>query len=271
MRGATGTDAGGGSPARPPATTGAAAGSGGDGSGDGTPRGKVGAAIGEPRIHHAVTDSTNERARELAADGAAHGTLVTADEQTAGRGRQGRGWIAARGEALLMSVVVREPEPRRTLLPLIAALAVCDTVEEVAGDGRAEIKWPNDVWVDRRKVSGILVEARPADGWAVVGIGLNTGVGEFPDDLRETATTLHLPSPEAALAPLLAALDRWLAADRADILAAWRIRDALLDQPVRWQDGEGTARGIDDSGALLVDTPSGRRVTLDAGEIHLQR
>jgi len=266
--------------------------------------------IGEPRIHHEVTDSTNERARELASEGAAHGTLVTAGEQIAGRGRQGRSWTAAPGEALLMSVIVRDLEPRHALLPLMAALAVCEAAEAVtapgtgagaggagaggadgggeaggrgaggggAGGGEAgggpvhcEIKWPNDVWVDRRKLSGILVEARPAAGWAIVGIGLNTGVREFPEDLRETATTLDLPTPEVALPPLLAALDRWLIADQADILTAWRARDALAGSPVRWQDGEGTARGVDDTGSLLVETPSGEIVALGAGEVHLQR
>jgi BirA family transcriptional regulator, biotin operon repressor / biotin---[acetyl-CoA-carboxylase] ligase len=226
--------------------------------------------IGEPRIHHDVTDSTNERARELAGEGAAHGTLVTADEQTAGRGRQGRTWTAAPGEALLMSVIVRDLEPRHALLPLMAALAVCEAAESVS-DVRCEIKWPNDVWVQRRKPSGILVEARPAAGWAIIGIGLNTGVREFPAELRETATTLHLSSPEVALNPLLASLDRWLVSDQAEILTAWRERDALHGETVRWQDGEGTARGVDDTGSLLVETATGEIVTLGAGEVHLQR
>jgi len=226
--------------------------------------------IGEPRIHHDVTDSTNERARELAGEGAAHGTLVTASEQTAGRGRQGRSWTAAPGEALLMSVIVRDLEPRHALLPLMAALAVCEAAESVA-DVECRIKWPNDVWVDRRKLSGILVEARPAAGWAVVGIGLNTGVRQFPAELRETATTLHLSEPDVALAPLLASLGRWLVADQADILTAWRARDALLGWTVRWQDGEGTARGVDDSGSLLVELDSGEIVSLGAGEVHLIR
>jgi BirA family biotin operon repressor/biotin-[acetyl-CoA-carboxylase] ligase len=226
--------------------------------------------IGEPRIHHEVTDSTNERARELAGDGAAHGTLVTAGEQTAGRGRQGRSWTAAPGEALLMSVIVRDLEPRHALLPLMAALAVCEAAESVA-DVSCQIKWPNDVWVDRRKLSGILVEARPAAGWAIVGIGLNTGVREFPEELRETATTLDLERPDVALEPLLRSLDRWLTADAEDVLPAWRERDALEGSTIRWQDGAGTARGVDDTGSLLVETASGEVIALGAGEVHLQR
>jgi BirA family biotin operon repressor/biotin-[acetyl-CoA-carboxylase] ligase len=89
--------------------------------------------------------------------------------------------------------------------------------------------------------------------------------------LRETATTLHLSSPETALDPLLTSLDRWLAADPPEILSAWRERDALLGSTVRWQDGEGTARGVDDDGALLVETAQGDTLALGAGEVHLSR
>src|ERR1700759_3818688 len=121
--------------------------------------------IGAPRVHWRRTDSTNERARALAAGGAPHGTLVTAHEQTAGRGRQGREWIAPPGAALLMSVVITELSE---LLPLAAALAVCDVLAL-----EAAIKWPNDVQVDGEKLAGILVEGRPQEGWAVLGIGLN--------------------------------------------------------------------------------------------------
>jgi BirA family transcriptional regulator, biotin operon repressor / biotin---[acetyl-CoA-carboxylase] ligase len=224
--------------------------------------------VGLPHVHHRLTDSTNERARALAETGAPHGTIVTADEQTAGRGRQGRTWTAAPGEALLLSAIVRGLEPRHALLPLMAALAVCEAAEAVA-PVRCEIKWPNDVWVERRKLSGILVEARPAAGWAVVGIGLNTGVTEFPADLRDTATSLALARPIDALPPLLESLDRWLDADAEAVLPAWRERDALLDARLRWQDGEGTARGVDETGSLLVETDAGELVTLGAGEVHL--
>ena len=222
--------------------------------------------IGTPRVHLRLTDSTNERARALAAAGAPHGTLVTADEQQAGRGRQGRVWTAPPGSAVLMSVVLRELSET---LPLAAAVAVS---EAVPLDTR--IKWPNDVWVDGRKVAGILVEARPQEGWAVLGIGLNVTTEEFPPELH--ATSLRLAgadvSPAAALAALLAALNAWLTRPLPDVLAAWRSRDALLGRTVRWSNGrnEGTAAGVDDSGALIVETHDGR-VTLDAGEVHLER
>jgi BirA family biotin operon repressor/biotin-[acetyl-CoA-carboxylase] ligase len=222
--------------------------------------------IGSPHVHHRVTDSTNARARELAAAGAPHGTLVTADEQTAGRGRQGRTWSAAPGEALLMSALVRGVQP---LMPLAAAVAVCEAVAPL----EALVKWPNDVWIERRKVAGILLEGRPQEGWAVIGIGLNVRTRSFPEDLRETATSLALAGVDttvsAARLALVAALDRWVAAPAAEVLAAWRARDALLGSHVRWAGGEGTAAGIADSGALLVEKSDGERVELDAGEVHL--
>jgi BirA family transcriptional regulator, biotin operon repressor / biotin---[acetyl-CoA-carboxylase] ligase len=220
--------------------------------------------IGRPRAHHRVTDSTNERAKQLAVAGAPHGTLVTADEQTAGRGRQGRTWSAAPGEALLLSVVLRSPDE---LLPLRAAVAVAESIPMPA-----QIKWPNDVWVGGKKVSGILVEGRPQEGWAVLGIGLNVATRSFPEELSEIATSLALEgasvSREDVLEKLLASLDRLLAADAAEVLAAWRERDALLGEPVAWNGGRGRGAGITDAGALRVETDAGI-VELDAGEVHL--
>jgi BirA family biotin operon repressor/biotin-[acetyl-CoA-carboxylase] ligase len=224
--------------------------------------------IGTPRVHHRVTDSTNERAKELAAAGALAGTLVTADEQTAGRGRQGRVWTAPAGSAVLLSLVLRDLDERHALLPLAAAVAVCEAVPV-----DASIKWPNDVWVDGRKLAGILVEGRPQEGWAVLGVGLNVTTESFPADIADTATSLALAgvsaTPESVLADLLPALSHWLDAPDDEVLSAWRSRDALKGDRVRWSGGEGTAAGIDDSGALLVQTPNGL-VTLDAGEVHLQ-
>ncbi len=97
--------------------------------------------LGRPRVHLRRTGSTNDCARQLAISGAPHGTLVTASEQTAGRGRQGRHWTAPAGSSLLASLLLRSPPP---LLPLIAAVAVCD----IAGDD-AQIKWPNDIVLPR--------------------------------------------------------------------------------------------------------------------------
>jgi BirA family transcriptional regulator, biotin operon repressor / biotin---[acetyl-CoA-carboxylase] ligase len=222
--------------------------------------------IGRPRVHYRSTDSTNERARELASRGAPHGTLVTADEQTTGRGRQGRAWIAAPGSAVLMSVVLRRINGA---LPLAAAVAVCEALPL-----RALVKWPNDIWIGRRKVAGILVEGRPLEGWGVLGIGVNVSASDFPAELEDIATSLRREglnsSKEEVLTSLLVSLDRWLERPMPEVLAAWRTRDALRGEAVHWPGGSGQAAGVDDSGALLVDTASGR-IALDAGEVHLLR
>jgi BirA family transcriptional regulator, biotin operon repressor / biotin---[acetyl-CoA-carboxylase] ligase len=222
--------------------------------------------IGTPRVHLRLTDSTNERAKELALAGAPHGTLVTADEQTAGRGRQGRVWTAPPRSALLMSLVTRRLAPT---LPFAGALAVCDALP-----ADCRIKWPNDVWLARRKLAGILVEGRPADGWAVLGIGLNVTTEVFPDELAESATSLRIEGieldRESVLTAVLTALDEWLDAPDEAVLSAWSELDALRGERVRWAEGEGVAAGIDASGALLVDTDEGR-IALDAGEVHLLR
>ena len=221
--------------------------------------------LGRPRLHVREIGSTNERARVLAVAGAPHGTLVTAGVQTAGRGRQGRTWTAPPGTALLLSLVVREFD---TLLSLRAGLAVAD----LAG-AAARVKWPNDVLVDGRKVAGILVEGRPQEGWAVVGIGVNAAVdvAALPPELRDRAGTLgrSRDDVEPTLAELLAALERRLAEGPAEVVAALQDRDALAGQPVAWADGAGTGAGVDAEGRLRVRLADGSEVALDAGEVHL--
>ncbi|HEV2075714.1 MAG TPA: biotin--[acetyl-CoA-carboxylase] ligase, partial [Thermoleophilaceae bacterium] len=236
------------------------------------------AGLGRPRVHHRLTDSTNERARALALAGAPHGTLVTAEEQSSGRGRQGRRWEAPPGTALLASLVVRDLDERHAVLPLTAAVATCEACEAVAAV-ECRIKWPNDVWVKRRKVAGILLEGRPQEGWAVIGVGINvsTRAEELPAGLRAAATSLAAappihqepPEPETVLEALLNALARRLQNPAEAVLAAWRARDALAGERVRWDGRSGVAAGVAADGALLVDTSVGR-LSLDAGEVHLE-
>jgi len=221
--------------------------------------------LGRPRLHLRSTTSTNDRARELATAGAPHGTVVTAGGQTAGRGRQGRAWVAPAGTALLVSVLLRDwPD----LLPLRAGLAVADLAGPDAG-----VKWPNDVVVDGRKVAGILVEARPQEGWTVVGMGVNVAVAvaDLPAELQASAGTLGRPPAalDAALIELLEALERWLAEPAVAVVGEFRGRDALFDRPITWADGVGVAAGIDDAGALLVRLVDGTVTALEAGEVHV--
>ncbi|MFZ1925063.1 MAG: biotin--[acetyl-CoA-carboxylase] ligase [Solirubrobacteraceae bacterium] len=264
-------------------------------------------ALGYPRIHLRRTDSTNERARRLAIAGAPHGTVVTAEEQSAGRGRQGRSWSAPPRSALLCSLVVRDPNP---LLSLIAGVAVCDIV----GD-QARVKWPNDVVIERGgadsaantggrtpgrvqaekaeqpnlgKLAGILVEGRPQESWAVLGIGLNVAVRveQLPAELLGRAASLELEAGaiETTFERLIEALETRLAEPIDATLDAWRARDALYGRDIAWggydpqgqsehgsNNGErGRAEGIDDKGQLLVRREDGGTTALSAGEVHLE-
>lgn len=179
--------------------------------------------FGWPHRHYRRVDSTNARARALAAAGAPGGTVVTAAEQTAGRGRQGRTWTAPGGKALLYSAILR-PLGDRQLLPLAVTLAACEAAEDLAPAARCRIKWPNDVWIGERKLAGILIETKTPSrdsahatreprakrgrdagrlttgsqedqgGWAVIGVGLNLTVEphELPPDLGHPATSLAI-------------------------------------------------------------------------------
>lgn len=229
--------------------------------------------FGAPHRHYRSTDSTNTRACELAASGAPHGTVVTAAEQTAGRGRQGRTWVAPAGRALLYSAVVRPLDERHMLLPLAVPLAVCEAAEELEAGIECGIKWPNDIQVGGRKLAGVLIEARPQDGWAVIGVGLNLAIetGEFPPELRQTATSLSTASAGLATEALNRRLSEWIEADRESVLAAWRGRDALRGRKVAWEGGSGVADGVDDRGYLIVLTAAGERISVGAGEVHLSR
>jgi BirA family biotin operon repressor/biotin-[acetyl-CoA-carboxylase] ligase len=218
--------------------------------------------VGRPRRHLRETTSTNELARALAGAGAPHGTLVTTGFQSAGRGRQGRTWTAPPGRALLLSLIVRDFD---LLLPLRAGLAVAD----LAGPA-ALVKWPNDVLVEGRKIAGVLVEGRPQEGWAVVGIGVNAAFApdELPPELNAGTLGRTPGELEATLLELLGHLDRRLAEAAAATLATLRTRDALLDRGVSWAGGSGVGAGIDENGRLRVRVPGGEQV-LDAGEVHL--
>jgi BirA family biotin operon repressor/biotin-[acetyl-CoA-carboxylase] ligase len=240
--------------------------------------------FGTPHRHFRQVGSTNTIARELAAAGAPHGTVVTAAEQTAGRGRQGRTWTAPPNSALLYSAVVRPIEPHHAVLPLAVAVAVCETAEVLRPGIECQVKWPNDIHLEGRKLAGILIEARPQDGWAVLGVGLNLSVAEFPEDLRDRAASLFGGAPAVPFAgqvgirnswagvaagALSERLGVWLEADAEAVLGAWRARDALFGREVSWDKGTGVADGVDERGFLLVRLADGDRVALGAGDVHL--
>jgi BirA family biotin operon repressor/biotin-[acetyl-CoA-carboxylase] ligase len=232
--------------------------------------------------------STNDRARELAEEGADHGEVVIAEAQTAGRGRRGRTWVSPARKNLYFSAVLRPdlPPARAPELTLVASLAICDALRHAGVE--AGIKWPNDLLAAERKIAGILTElAAEADRvhWVVIGVGVNVNARaeDFPEDLRGEATSVLIergePAPRALFAAAcLSELEGWL--DRhaeegfGPVRDAWRARSVTLGREVtvtaQGHELVGTAEDIDDSGALLVRGPNGvERVT--AGDVvHLR-
>ncbi|UCE02267.1 MAG: biotin--[acetyl-CoA-carboxylase] ligase [Candidatus Latescibacterota bacterium] len=232
-------------------------------------------------------DSTNLRARQAGAAGAPEGSVWLAEEQSAGRGRQGRTWICPVHAGLLFSLLLRPPrtsQAARQLLPLVAALAVCDALRDTTG-ADVRLKWPNDLWLEERKLAGVLVEARATqDAFAAVGCGVNCDVA--PEVFRAHAlrnaislrqSVQELPAREQILADILAAVERryaqWLEERTEELVQAWRSLDVLVGRDVRVDAPEGELRaraiGIADSGELLLRTATGATRRVVAGEVHL--
>jgi len=243
-----------------------------------------GSALGLPMHLLASTTSTNDEAKHAAKDGAPGGSTWVAEQQTAGRGRQGRAWVSPRGENLLFSVLVRVTCPPSRLPPiaLAAGLAVRDALVLAAPEAAPKIKWPNDVLIDEKKVAGVLVEAVTAGSRVqavVIGVGINVHTRDFPADIADRATSLALasrapPDRAAVLADVLTCLDRDLHIVVARGLGLLRLRleaaDALRGRRVRSDtDDEGTASGIDDDGRLLVRRDDDVLTRWSAGEVHL--
>jgi BirA family biotin operon repressor/biotin-[acetyl-CoA-carboxylase] ligase len=213
-------------------------------------------------------DSTNRYLLQCAAEGAAEGVVAVADEQTAGRGRLGRTWVAPAGSALLVSVLLRPQLPldRTHLVTLAAGLAAIEAIGELSGVP-AGLKWPNDVVVDDRKLAGILAEADGA-GAVIVGMGCNVRPDALPDELASIAVAVNVDR-EQLLASWLRAYDARLSALETVVPEAIT-RSATLGRRVRvelaQETFEGSATALTDEGFLVVD---GRIVS--AGDVvHLR-
>lgn len=229
--------------------------------------------IGRAIECHSTVPSTNDLAWAAALHGAPEGAAFFADEQTRGRGRFGRTWHSPPG-GLWLSVVLRPKVPldRLLLVTAVGALAVADAVEEL-GAHHPLIRFPNDVVVDDRKISGTLVEARlvgPAPDLAVMGIGLNVNLdrADFPKDLRPLSTSLKIETGRAldlhdAARAVLAALDGWYRrlADVDRIRADFKRRSSILRRRVRVITGADTVEGL----ATDVDAVDGITLRLDSG------
>ena len=237
--------------------------------------------VQEVRVFESI-ESTSDVLKEAAKAGSPEGLVALARVQTAGRGRHGRHWVSPPGN-LFLSILLRPPDPGLlSLLPLAAGLAVA---EALSVDGlEPRLKWPNDVWVQGRKLAGILAEASSSAGGVesvVLGVGANVNLRreEVPEELRDLVTSLHEETGraydvEAVAAAVLARWADWydaLKADRRRVREAWRQRSVdWWGRSVEVLSGGarqvGIARDVDETGALILERPDGSRLAVVSGE-----
>lgn len=231
-------------------------------------------------------DSTNAEARRLAEAGAFGPLWIAARRQTAGRGRQGRVWAGGEGNlAATLLTPLDQPPAIAAQLSFVAALAVGQMLGDWAPAGDVRFKWPNDLLLGGRKVSGILIESGrrdPAGLWLAIGVGVN--LASAPEGLEPPAASLaaHLPPgrpvprPEEALASLDRSFGHWFGVWRGEggfaaVRAAWLERAAGLGQPCTARVGtrslSGVAEGLGADGALLLRLASGALERITAGEV----
>lgn len=245
--------------------------------------------FGKPLYCFKQLTSSNDLARELARGGASEGTAVLAETQTKGRGRHGRKWVSQEGKSLTFSIVLRPslPQERFSELTLTAAVGVARALERHGF--HPAIKWPNDLLLSGRKVCGILTEVGPKKdkmASAILGIGLNLtqNIGDFPAELRLTATSLKIqkkrvPSREVLLQDILSRLEEaygWVREGRFHrVLTEWRKRSILSGKQVKVVLGGRSffaqVQDVDERGALLVRTDVGTVERLTVGEVETLR
>jgi BirA family biotin operon repressor/biotin-[acetyl-CoA-carboxylase] ligase len=240
--------------------------------------------LGRTLAARAELGSTNDAAWDALGLGAPDGTVVVADRQSAGRGRQGRAWHTTPGQGLALSVLVHQGcEPGTLgLLPLAAGLALARGLEVLGAT--AELKWPNDLLLGGRKVSGVLCESRPVPFGgqaAVIGVGVNVlqRAGELPEGLEATATSLAIEgcetTREAVAAAFLNAFEPlWTdlqEGGRSELIGGWRLRASCWGRELQVVTATGAvtgvARDLDLDGALLLEVEGGRRVRIVAGDV----
>ena len=238
-------------------------------------------------VHFArETDSTNLWIKRLAKEGAPEGTLALAEFQSAGRGRLGRSWEVPEGTSVMMSILLRpkfEPQYAPTLT-LVMGMAVAKAVKNLGFD--VSIKWPNDVVVSHKKICGILTEMGVRDGkidYAVIGVGINVNIREFPEEMADKATSLYLESgrkfdrsqiPGLVMEAFEEYYEKFAATcDLSGLKEKYESILANYNQPVRVlakEPYEGVARGITDGGELLVEKTDGTIVAVSAGEVSVR-
>ena len=243
--------------------------------------------VGEKIVYYDTINSTNTRAKQLAEEGYPSGTLVVADAQTEGRGRRGRSWQSAQADTISMTLMIK-PEiapDNASMLTLVAALAICKAIIQVA-ELPAQIKWPNDIVVNGRKVVGILTEMSAQVDYInhiVIGVGVNVHNAFFPEELQEMATSLYRESGKRySRAEIIEAFLEYfeeyyeqflLTEDLSAIVNEYNRYSVNREQFVRVLDPkepfEGQAMGINKRGELIVDTWQSRKL-VSSGEVSVR-
>ena len=243
---------------------------------------------GQNLFYYEETDSTNTQAKRLGEEGAAHGTLVVAGQQNAGKGRRGKSWSSPPGSSIYMSILLRPelPPDKAPMLTLVMAYAAALAILEQEDIG-VKIKWPNDLVLNKKKICGILTEmSAEVDyiNYVVIGIGINANTESFPEELSETATSLRLESGESVCRARLIAgvMERFeqcyeefvragdlspFAAGYNDILVNCG-REVRILEPGR--ERNGISAGIDNGGRLLVEYEDGTTEAVFAGEVSVR-
>ncbi len=243
---------------------------------------------GKPVRIFEETDSTNIQCADLALKGWPEGTLVTAESQTAGKGRRGRNWESPAGTGIWMSLLLRPqiPAEKASMLTLVAALAVQKGIETETGI-HSMIKWPNDLVIGSKKICGILTEMRSREKepeYVIVGIGINANMTEFPDEIQDRATSLCLETGRKAdragvIAGIMAAFeedykrflrtcDLSLLKDEYDAGLINKGRQVKVLAPSGTY--TGICQGIEKEGGLMVELPDGRKETVVSGEVSVR-
>lgn len=220
-------------------------------------------------------------ARREAERGARHGTLILADEQTAGRGRRGRTFYSPPGQNLYFTLVLRLPADRHRVLPVAIPLAVCRAIRGERVDAR--IKWPNDIWVKDRKLCGMLIDAEMAGGGSVAFPGIGINVNDDPTknpELVDSATSIrrecgYVVSREALLARICDEIERAIEQPIADLVAEYRDLSMIVGRPVvvyptsgaAWS---GVALDIADTGELVVRGEDGTEQRVTAADVSVR-
>lgn len=244
--------------------------------------------MGKNLVYYDETDSTNTRAKALADQGAASGTLVVADCQVAGKGRRGRSWVSPRFTDIYMTVILKPQIPPfcASMLTLTAAMAVSEGIKEVTGI-ETKIKWPNDIVCDGKKVCGILTEMSAeldCIHYVVVGIGINVNSSEIAEEIKETATSLRIASGgpvgrSALIAAVIRAFESYYQKflEREDLsLLMDEYNEKLVncgrEVKVLAPSGDytGISKGIDKSGELLVELEDGTVQSVVSGEVSVR-